>query len=100
MGNLGGPAAMAEMLVQSTDREIRVLPALPSQWQSGTLKGVRVRGGGRVDIEWNQGRMTHLWLQADHIIYRHVVYADRSVDVTVRPDKRVVLDSALQQSSR
>ena len=42
-GNLGGPAAITEMLVQSTSDQIRVLPALPQEWQSGRLKGVRVR---------------------------------------------------------
>ena len=37
-GNFGGPAAITEMLVQSTDSEISVLPALPHQWPSGSLK--------------------------------------------------------------
>ncbi|HAF14082.1 MAG TPA: hypothetical protein DCK99_10365, partial [Blastocatellia bacterium] len=45
-GNLGGTAAITEMLVQSTPNEIVVLPALPHPWSSGSLKGVRVRGGG------------------------------------------------------
>ena len=46
-GNLGGTAAITEMLVQSTPDEIVVLPALPQQWASGSLKGVRVRGGAK-----------------------------------------------------
>lgn len=49
-GNLGGPAVIMEMLVQSTPEEITLLPALPSQWSEGSLKGVRVRGGGKADI--------------------------------------------------
>ena len=64
-GNLGGPAAITEMLVQSTPDEITVLPALPHQWSSGRLKGVRVRGGGKVDIAWKDGRLTELRLQSD-----------------------------------
>ena len=59
-GNLGGPAAIAEMLVQSTSDEIRVLPALPRQWSSGSLTGVRIRGGARLDITWSVGRLTEL----------------------------------------
>jgi alpha-L-fucosidase 2 len=59
-GNLGGTAAITEMLVQSTPNEIVVLPALPHQWSSGSLKGVRVPGGGKVDIVWNAGRLTEL----------------------------------------
>ena len=99
-GNLGGPAAIAEMLVQSSENEIRVLPALPSQWPSGSLKGVRVRGGGKVDIEWNQGRVTRLSVQADHAIRYRVLYGDQSAEVTLRPNKRVALDGALRTVAR
>ena len=55
---------MTEMLVQSTSGEITVLPALPQQWPDGSLKGVRVRGGGKVDIVWKDGRLTQLTLQS------------------------------------
>jgi len=94
-GNLGGPAAITEMLVQSGDGEIRVLPALPPQWQSGSLKGVRVRGGGRADFEWNEGRLTRLSLKADRTVHYHLLYGDQSTNVTVHPGERVVLDGEL-----
>jgi alpha-L-fucosidase 2 len=94
-GNLGGPAAITEMLVQSTDNEISVLPALPRQWPSGSLKGVRVRGGGKVDITWKEGRLTELRLQSDRAKKYRVNYSDRSSEVQIELGKPVVLDGAL-----
>ena len=94
-GNLGGPAAITEMLVQSTDNEISVLPALPRPWASGSLKGVRVRGGGKVDITWKEGRLTELRLQSDRAKKYRVNYSDRSSEVQIELGKPVVLDGAL-----
>ena len=65
-GNLGGPAAMTEMLIQSTASEITILPALPKRWQNGSLTGVRVRGGGKVNMEWKSGHLAKLKISADH----------------------------------
>jgi alpha-L-fucosidase 2 len=94
-GNLGGPAAITEMLVQSTGDEITLLPALPKQWPSGSLKGVRVRGGGKVDITWRGGQLTQFRLQADHAKKYRVSYGDQSAEIQLRPGRPVVLDSAL-----
>jgi alpha-L-fucosidase 2 len=97
-GNLGGPAVIAEMLVQSRTDEIRILPALPRQWPSGSLTGVRVRGGGRADITWSDGRLTRLTLQSDRARTYRVSYGERSADVRVGPGAPVVVDGALQRA--
>ena len=95
-GNLGGPAAIAEMLIQSTADRITLLPALPRQWPSGSLKGVRVRGGGRVDITWKDGRLTEFRLQSDGAKRYRVDYGARSVDLRVAPGKPITMDGSLQ----
>lgn len=96
-GNFGAAAAIAEMLLQSDDDSVALLPALPRAWPQGRVSGLRARGRLTVDITWRDGKLMEAMLTGDVSRTVTVRLAGRSASIALRPNRSVRLDGQLRR---
>ena len=99
-GNFGGTAAISGMLIQSQNGDIEVLPALPSAWPEGSVKGLRARGGFEVDLAWAGGKLTSVKVKSVGGRTATVRYGDRTAEVKLKSGGTVQLNSELQSTGK
>jgi len=98
-GNFGAVSGVAEMLLQSHAGELHLLPALPSAWPRGSIRGLRARGGFGVDLTWQEGKLTQAKIESFVGGPCKVRLGDQVATFPTRAGKRYTLDSSLKTRS-
>jgi len=91
-GNFGGSAGIAEMLLQSHNGIIRLLPALPQAWAEGEVKGLCARGGFVVNMKWGKGYITQATVYSKKGGESELVYNSKRQKIKVKPGETLKLN--------
>jgi len=96
-GNFGATAGITEMLLQSHNGEIHLLPALPKAWPTGSVRGLRARGGFEVDIAWQDGKLASAAIHSKNGGTCSVRCGDKTAEVKVAAQGTQLLNGSLGQ---
>lgn len=83
-GNFGGAAAVAEMLVQSDENEIRLFPALPDAWSEGSVKGICARGGFEIEMTWNDKKPEKVIVSSKNGGKTTLIFGDKKQEIILK----------------
>jgi len=97
-GNFGITAAISEMLMQSQEDDINLLPALPKEWATGSVHGLRARGGFVVSLDWTGGKLESALIHSPAGGACRVRYGDTTNEVTIRKGQTMTLNGNLKPS--
>lgn len=95
-GNFGATAGITEMLLQSHDGALHLLPALPKAWQKGMIQGIVGRGGFEVDMNWEEGRLKELKVLSRLGNTCKIRYGNQEIEVKTEKGKRYSFDGNLE----
>ncbi|MFH6993340.1 glycosyl hydrolase family 95 catalytic domain-containing protein [Flavobacterium sp. FlaQc-48] len=88
-GNFGGAAAVAEMLVQSDENEIRLLPALPDAWETGSVKGICARGGFEIEMNWENKILKKVTVSSKTGGKTTLISGDKKQNITLKKGEKL-----------
>lgn len=91
-GNFGGAAAVAEMLVQSDENEIRLLPALPDAWETGAVEGICSRGGFEIEMEWENKLLKKVTVFSKNGGKTTLINGDKKQDITLKKGEKLEIN--------
>lgn len=95
-GNFGGAAGIAEMLLQSHETFLEILPALPAALPEGSIKGIRARGGFELQVQWKDGKLLSLEVTSTYTKSCHLKYGKYAIRFPVERGKTYRLNGQLQ----
>ncbi|WP_164121862.1 glycosyl hydrolase family 95 catalytic domain-containing protein [Sphingobacterium sp. xlx-130] len=94
-GNFGVVAGVAEMLLQSHEEFIELLPALPKSWSDGEVSGLVARGAMEIDMKWEDGILKDAFIKAKYKTPCKIKYNNKFIELKLSPGKRINLKKVL-----